>query len=422
MLPEEKSILLKSISVKGFKSKNVNACLDFAEDSLSIIYGNNGVGKTSLLNIMYSFFSQNEKKMNDECVQEIRVDYKVGNEEKNVSVVKTDNGVYDWSKFNESELKDFKTLFFGVQRGVSTKSEIIDEYEVFSFLNRKLGEILGIDQDDLQLSLIADLSSQLVEYLNRVKRRQRAFINRSRNIDMRANNVLLEQINISDIQSRISDRYLRTSNILARRIQKALLETVESFFQNNNELVFDSEEFNRLLALHRKTLLMALEDSEDHSIMRHIVDSLENDDFGNEKFRQLLFNLLKEVDTESFRLNSINTLFAEFNKKLGEGKVIKIEDDEVVIAVRDETHSIDELSSGEKHLLTMLSCILIDNVKRDLIVIDEPEISLNMNWQRDLVNVLKKLVPDAQIILATHSPSIVNDNSDCMVQIQKDFV
>lgn len=422
MLPEEKSILLKSISVKGFKSKNVNACLDFAEDSLSIIYGNNGVGKTSLLNIMYSFFSQNEKKMNDECVQEIRVDYKVGNEEKDVSVVKTDNGVYDWSKFNESELKDFKTLFFGVQRGVSTKSEIIDEYEVFSFLNRKLGEILGIDQDDLQLSLIADLSSQLVEYLNRVKRRQRAFINRSRNIDMRANNVLLEQINISDIQSRISDRYLRTSNILARRIQKALLETVESFFQNNNELVFDSEEFNRLLALHRKTLLMALEDSEDHSIMRHIVDSLENDDFGNEKFRQLLFNLLKEVDTESFRLNSINTLFAEFNKKLGEGKVIKIEDDEVVIAVRDETHSIDELSSGEKHLLTMLSCILIDNVKRDLIVIDEPEISLNMNWQRDLVNVLKKLVPDAQIILATHSPSIVNDNSDCMVQIQKDFV
>ena len=57
-----------------------------------------------------------------------------------------------------------------------------------------------------------------------------------------------------------------------------------------------------------------------------------------------------------------------------------------------------------------MTAIIIDSSERDLILIDEPELSLNIKWQNELVPLLMESAPNSQIILATHSPSIVNDH------------
>lgn len=68
------------------------------------------------------------------------------------------------------------------------------------------------------------------------------------------------------------------------------------------------------------------------------------------------------------------------------------------------------LSSGEKHLIQLLvECLL---AKESSILIDEPEISIHVDWQRELVAAFRTLNPEAQFILATHSPEVMSDVSD----------
>jgi predicted ATP-dependent endonuclease of OLD family len=71
------------------------------------------------------------------------------------------------------------------------------------------------------------------------------------------------------------------------------------------------------------------------------------------------------------------------------------------------------LSSGEKHLLLILVETLI--ARDSSIIIDEPEISMHIDWQRQLVQTMRLLSPEAQIIMATHSPEIMCDIPDANI-------
>jgi predicted ATPase len=44
-----------------------------------------------------------------------------------------------------------------------------------------------------------------------------------------------------------------------------------------------------------------------------------------------------------------------------------------------------------------------------LLLMDEPEISLDIDWQFELINIIRELNPNCQIIISTHSPSIFGD-------------
>jgi predicted ATPase len=68
------------------------------------------------------------------------------------------------------------------------------------------------------------------------------------------------------------------------------------------------------------------------------------------------------------------------------------------------------LSSGEKHLLRIFLETLL--VGESSIMIDEPEISMHVDWQNELIPAMRTLNPSAQLILATHSPEIMTKISD----------
>ena len=40
---------------------------------------------------------------------------------------------------------------------------------------------------------------------------------------------------------------------------------------------------------------------------------------------------------------------------------------------------------------------------------DEPEISLNIEWQKKIIQYIRELNPNVQVIIATHSPAIIMD-------------
>jgi len=72
--------------------------------------------------------------------------------------------------------------------------------------------------------------------------------------------------------------------------------------------------------------------------------------------------------------------------------------------------TLASLSTGEKHLLRILVEVLLAG--EDTIIIDEPELSMHIDWQRELVSAMRSVNPEAQLIMATHSPEVMADVPD----------
>ncbi|OQX23920.1 MAG: hypothetical protein BWK80_23465 [Desulfobacteraceae bacterium IS3] len=66
----------------------------------------------------------------------------------------------------------------------------------------------------------------------------------------------------------------------------------------------------------------------------------------------------------------------------------------------------ENLSSGEKQILIILLTTLLQDRKEYILLMDEPEISLHIDWQRSLIKNIRQINPNCQIIIATHSPTV----------------
>jgi hypothetical protein len=86
----------------------------------------------------------------------------------------------------------------------------------------------------------------------------------------------------------------------------------------------------------------------------------------------------------------------------------------VQISGSADNHQITALSSGERQLLVMLAHLSLNpNLARSgVFIVDEPEISLHIDWQEKFVDAIQAANPNVQLILATHSPAIILDRDD----------
>jgi predicted ATPase len=65
-----------------------------------------------------------------------------------------------------------------------------------------------------------------------------------------------------------------------------------------------------------------------------------------------------------------------------------------------------KLSSGEKQLLILFIEALLQRQKPFIFLADEPELSLHIAWQRNIIFAICSINPNAQVIVATHSPEV----------------
>jgi len=70
------------------------------------------------------------------------------------------------------------------------------------------------------------------------------------------------------------------------------------------------------------------------------------------------------------------------------------------------SYGMNALSSGERQIITMLYCASRTKFTSGMFLIDEPELSLHIDWQRIILNELTRQAPDRQIVVCTHSPEV----------------
>ncbi|MPM91057.1 hypothetical protein SDC9_138182 [bioreactor metagenome] len=118
------------------------------------------------------------------------------------------------------------------------------------------------------------------------------------------------------------------------------------------------------------------------------------------------------------RLDDYITLLNEFH----ETKDFTLQDSKVgglAILKDDKQILLTQLSSGEKQLVILLTETLLQKGKQTLFIADEPELSLHIEWQRKVISSIRKLNPNSQIIVATHSPEIVGKFKDSTINMEQ---
>ncbi len=113
----------------------------------------------------------------------------------------------------------------------------------------------------------------------------------------------------------------------------------------------------------------------------------------------------------------IKLLLKIINSKF-QGKELRIDEKKGFIII-GKGGEIDPalLSSGEQHELVMFYDLIFKVEPNTLVMIDEPELSLHVTWQNKFIDELKEIVAHSKfdVLIATHSPTIVGQNSHLMV-------
>ena len=267
-------------------------------------------------------------------------------------------------------------------------------------------------------------ADNLAEYIN-YSRKGRL---RRNNIDFENAHIVLSgsNVDISDMEDTIIINYRRAVHGASTNIQSALFATLSQVIESKKIRNENVEILEKDLCECYPLILVAIEEipeGTDNEILNLIKKSSCEEII--EKSREnsylclLLLNILQRIKEDIVKYRSILLLRDFFNEYTREDKIMKISREGVDIEIFDQgkfvtKHGLGELSSGEKQLLTLLTCLFIDGKNRNIVLIDEPELSLNMKWQNKLIDLFEEYLPSTQVIMATHSPSIADGHTNCL--------
>jgi predicted ATPase len=89
-----------------------------------------------------------------------------------------------------------------------------------------------------------------------------------------------------------------------------------------------------------------------------------------------------------------------------------------VISATNGKYGLNSLSSGERQVLTMLFSASRLGQGGGIFLVDEPELSLHVDWQRRILGELKKQAKQSQIIACTHAPEVGADHYDALLEFE----
>lgn len=377
-----------------------------SNNKISIIYGPNGFGKTTIFKLMNAFVVRgNDLKKQLEYIFSVPFNtFRLGFEnDKYIEIKKIGSKMhFNYRMFDGFSILDSTKLTFIDPR---KDSNTIYDYQL---KNVKLF-IKHFDNIDLILPRINEKSRFLFVKTNRSsifdqqntiitlkknfdklynKKHSFVFQNLDRNIDL---NMFDNHLNAEYeyIQSSLEDSYYFLN----------LKKLKPSINKKEFNKIKNSELFNTFLnekginpIYQSKTNGSHFMNEEDAGILKSWYDIVHYAyDFVNkiEKLNMYFYSLYNIKDPSRKSLCFYND---EFKLKNVNGKKI---DPKL-------------LSSGELNMLTILYSLIFETEDGSFILIDEPEISIHISWQERIVDVILELCADlnCQVIIASHSPFV----------------
>ena len=166
----------------------------------------------------------------------------------------------------------------------------------------------------------------------------------------------------------------------------------------------------RLGGVQQSTLVTSQEGSDDRerAVLLAVLDSYHSK---LSAWTPFLEDLERFVNAVNRRFKRKHLIFSPRR-----GLTVVLDDKPVLPAPREgvPTIQLEMLSSGEQHLVVLLHRLIFGSPKGSLFLVDEPELSLHVAWQRELASDLADIAAhkESRYLIATHSPSVIAGHLD----------
>jgi predicted ATP-binding protein involved in virulence len=390
------------------------------EENILIITGPNGFGKTKILNIIYSLFNRKFSFFDTLVFEKITL------------FLDNDTSI-EISKFIHHEKYEVQYHFLG-------KGENLD------FLKLRKDDVKELDKD----ISIGSESSIFEKYLANSKNFQEEIVKTPIDSEPQQRKRILDSIKVHLIREQRLLKIEKTnSNFLLTLSEPktSIKETIQSYSEDLKVLIIESIQ-NRdkvaqeLDSSYPKRLLNETDDIEieefksrfnvlkekQHKLKVFGISENEQEVPGySKKNSTALFVYLKDAEKKISVFDELVgklELFANIlNERRLTFKSIKILKDKGFIFITDKGKDLKltDLSFGEQNEVVLLYELIFNTKENTVLLIDEPEISLHITWQKEFVKDLIKIIKlqKIQVIIATHAPSIINDRWDLVYSLDK---
>lgn len=155
-------------------------------------------------------------------------------------------------------------------------------------------------------------------------------------------------------------------------------------------------------------------------IKKEIMEELQSDpifleglDLADEMLLSKIEGLVERLVIRKNKENSWgNELFASINGFLNKTGRDVTRDEKGFIAIKLKSGKVIKwfnFSRGEKTLFVLLLSVFLNKNENVIFILDEPDLSLHIEWQELLLPTLSRLAPERQFILSTHSPALIGN-------------
>lgn len=437
---------MNSTGIKSFAIFNLfgryNVTLKFDKE-VNIYVGENGLGKTTILNCLYSVLNKKFSLLENVDFSKIEIMFK-----KNLRLYTVTKG--DFAEYNRRNGKIHRS-FYG-------DSEYID----YMFSHMSPDELRNLSSDEIQMfvreaaheqgippqvmrryfyELRDDINTRgktkgdrkkVVELIKAIDENVKEKIiylptyrrieNDSTTFNIRNesmnNTEMLIKFGMGDVQKSI-DSILKTIRDLAVENYNEMSGILLQQYMEGNE--WASELDNSIDAEAVKIVLNRLGNQISRETKEKILNIVENGKIFEKKYiylQNLLGKLISNYDAQRHYDDRINGFVNTCNRYLVD-KELQYDPSSLKLNVClknqknvAKTIELTQLSSGEKQIVSLFSKMYLESEGKNIIIIDEPELSLSLKWQQMLLPDVMKSGNCGLLITVTHSPFIFENEFD----------
>lgn len=448
------------MKIKKFSGKKINGHLDLSidfYDSLSFVTGINGTGKTTALNSIVSLLLPKIDYLSLQNYEKISITIEHNDLDCTIEAIRTEAGAtircdlfpesaWNILSFDYDEnlppprTREAEQNFYKEQMVRGSDNPILSYIEMLP-----TPMYLGLDRR------ILTLDESLHRYRN-----SHYYRPRRRNVFSQSlSQSLNEAVGFASERFRLAQREkLNLDEKLRRELVLDLIELTPVKFNSSLEMPTDAD-FEKALSAKRNLkrlpdLLGLPADSVSKKIdpffefLEKTLSSIRKETLKKKPSDEVLIASLMEWSynqSHLSRLNAISERISNYNKRVerlfkelknfldgvekffkDSGKKIDFDSfGELIFTVKGENEERDlrALSSGEIQLIVILTHLHFNPEvrKASVFIIDEPELSLHVEWQEKFVDAMIEANAQTQFIMATHSPSIILDKTKLCIDL-----
>ena len=436
----------KILNVESLNIKSLFEIFDYKikypqDENVLIITGPNGFGKTKILNILFNLFNRKFGFFQTLVFEEITVNL---SEDISIEISKKEK-----NRNPKTKKKNIQLNFI-----FKKKEKIIEEYKYKPEIDPNLLKYLDhpfpfsrVDEEkwmDYRSDQIYSLEQIIEEFSDQLPQ---SIINSIQKVKTKDANEILDSINVHLIrEQRLFQKVTRSDNRhypRSEREQNIMMETIQTYSNELKSLIdekiqqsysisqeLDSSYPNRLITEKEKVSgedydrrFADLTEKQEkltknglYESKREVLDYSKDDSkallvYLNDLEQKLKVfdDLLEKLELFTNILNERRFSFKSIHINRENGFYFK--------TTKEKKLKLNQLSSGEQHEVVLLYELIFKTKPGNLVLIDEPEISLHINWQKEFLGDLLRIIKiqNFQVLIATHSPSIINDRWDDLV-------